>query len=172
MVRYNNLITTREQLRSVLNEPSELVTRRCLTRLDKHCGLFISRSPFMLLASADANGNMDVSPQGDPPGFVKVLDKHMLAIPDRPGNNRADLMENILQNPRVGMIFIIPGKTETLRISGIASIVRDPDLLASMAIRGQAPKLAIGIDVHEAFFHCSKCMIRSKLWQPQDRPSL
>jgi PPOX class probable FMN-dependent enzyme len=172
MARFNDIITNREQLRSVLSEPSELVTRKSLVCLDRHCGVFIGRSPFMLLASADANGNADISPRGDPPGFVKIIDKHTLAIPDRPGNQRADSMENILQNPKVGLIFMIPGKTETLRVSGVATIVRDRALLDSMAVRGRSPRLAIVVDVQEAFFHCSKCMIRSRLWQPRAWPDL
>ena len=155
-----------------MKEPSELVTRKVLSYLDKHCGVFIGRSPFMLLASADANGNVDISPKGDPQGFVKILDKQTLAIPDRPGNRRADSIENILQNPKVGLIFMIPGKTETLRVSGVASIVRDTALRDSMAIRGRSPELAIVVDVQEAFFHCSKCMIRSKIWEQEHWPSL
>jgi len=119
----------------------------------------------MILASTDAHGNVDVSPKGDPQGFVKIIDKQTLAIPDRPGNRRADSIENILQNPKVGLIFMIPGKTETLRVSGIASIVRDIDLRDSMAVRDRSPEFVIVVDVKEAFFHCSKCMIRSKLWQ-------
>ncbi|GAA0584478.1 pyridoxamine 5'-phosphate oxidase family protein [Halomonas salifodinae] len=172
MTRFNDLIETREQLRAVLPEPSELVTRKCLSALDRHCGQFIGRSSFMLLASADAQGNVDVSPKGDPEGFVKILDARTLAIPDRPGNHRADSMENILTNPKVGLIFLIPGKTETLRVSGTATITQDPALLDSMAIAGRSPKLAILVRVEEAFFHCSKCMIRSKLWQPEHWPDL
>jgi hypothetical protein len=172
MARFEDVIETRDQLRAVVAEPSELVTRKCLASLDRHCGTFIARSPFLLLASADREGNVDVSPKGDPPGFVRILDRQTLAIPDRPGNQRADSMENILQNPKVGLIFLIPGKTETLRVSGVATIVRDPALLDSMAIRGQRPKLAIVVEVEEAFFHCSKCMIRSRLWQPDQWPDL
>ncbi|MFY0991148.1 pyridoxamine 5'-phosphate oxidase family protein [Halomonas sp. C05BenzN] len=172
MTRFNDSVETREQLRAVLPEPSELVTRKCLSVLDRHCGRFIRRSPFMLLASADAQGNVDISPKGDPEGFVKILDARTLAIPDRPGNHRADTMENILTNPKVGLIFLIPGKTETLRVSGTATITREQALLDSMAIAGRSPKLAILVRVEEAFFHCSKCMIRSKLWQPEHWPDL
>jgi uncharacterized protein len=172
MAKFNAIIETRDQLRSVLSEPSELVTRKILSYLDKHCGVFIGRSPFVLIASADADGNVDVSPKGDPPGFVKVIDEQTLVIADRPGNHRADTMENILQNPKVGLIFMIPGKTETLRVSGMATIVSDDDLLESLAVRGQTPKLAMVVEVQEAFFHCSKCMIRSRLWQPEHWPNL
>ena len=172
MPEFKDVIRSRDEFRALMKEPSELVTRKTLDKLDQHCGAFIQRSPFMLLSSADANGNIDVSPNGDPEGFVRILDEHTLAIPDRPGNHRADTMENILQNPRVGLIFLIPGKTETLRVSGRAQIVRDEDLRASMAIRDRSPEFAIVVTVEEAFFHCSKCMIRSKLWQQEHWPSL
>ena len=172
MERFSDVIDSREKLRQVLKEPSELVTRKTLSHLDKHCGVFINRSPFVLLASADAHGNLDVSPKGDPKGFVKILDQNTLVIPDRPGNNRADTLENILQNPKIGLIFLIPGKRETLRVSGTAKIVRDGELRESMAVQGKVPALAIVVDVEEAFFHCSKCMIRSKLWDPEHWPDL
>jgi PPOX class probable FMN-dependent enzyme len=172
MGRFNDVIDSKDQLRQVIKEPSELVTRKTLSGLDRHCGVFINRSPFVLLASADADGNLDVSPKGDPQGFVKILDEKTLVIPDRPGNNRADTLENILQNPKIGLIFLIPGKRETLRVSGTAKIVRDIDLRESMAVKGKVPALAIVVDVEEAFFHCSKCMIRSKLWEPDHWPNL
>jgi len=170
--KFKSNIETRDQLRAILKEPSELVTRKTLKCLDKHCGILIGRSPFVLLATADANGNADISPKGDPLGFVKVIDKHTLAIPDRPGNHRADSMENILQNPNVGLIFLIPGKTETLRVIGTASIVRDEDLRESMSANGRSPELVIVVDVTEAFFHCSKCMVRSKLRKSEHWPDL
>ncbi len=172
MARFKDVIKSAEQFRSIMGEPIDLVTRKTLTHLDKHCGVFIGRSPFMLLASSDAGGNVDVSPKGDPEGFVKIIDKQTLAIPDRLGNRRADSIENILQNPKVGLIFMIPGKTETLRISGSATVVRDTELRDSMAVRERSPEFVIVVDVEEAFFHCSKCMIRSKLWQQDKWPSL
>jgi PPOX class probable FMN-dependent enzyme len=172
MDRFKDIVRSIDELRSIMGEPIDSVTRKTLSHLDKHCGVFIGRSPFMLLASADAQGNVDVSPKGDPEGFVKIIDKQTLAIPDRLGNRRADSIENILQNPKVGLIFMIPGKTETLRISGSASVVRDANLLDSMAIRDRSPQFAIVVDVHEAFFHCSQCMIRSKIWQQEHWPSL
>lgn len=171
-MEFKNEITTVEQLRDIYPEPHDAVVAKTLYKLDKHCGSFIGRSPFMVIASSDAQGNVDVSPKGDPEGFVKILDEHTLAIPDRPGNHRADTLSNILQNPKVGLFFLIPGKTEQLRVSGRARIVTDDGLLNSMAIRDKAPALAIVVDVEEAFFHCSKCMIRSKLWQPDHWPSL
>ena len=172
MNKLEDVIETREKLRSILKEPSDLVTRKTLSFLDKHCGIFISRSPFMLMSTCDANGNMDISPKGDPHGFVKILDKKTLVIPDRPGNNRADSMENILQNPKIGLIFLIPGKSETLRVSGTASIVRDAALRDSMAIKNRSPELLIVVNVEEVFFHCSKCVIRSRLWQEEHWPNL
>lgn len=171
-MKFRNVITTRAELRSILNEPSELVIRKVLDHLDGHCARFIARAPFLLMASADEHGNMDVSPKGDPAGFVKVLDANTLVVPERPGNNRADTMENVLQNPRVGLIFLIPGKRETLRVGGSARIVRDEALLRSLAVNDRMPKLAIAVDVEEAFFHCSKSMIRSKLWEPTHWPEL
>jgi PPOX class probable FMN-dependent enzyme len=155
-----------------MGEPSDKVTRKTLSSLDKHCGIFIGRAPFMLIASADGDGNTDVSPKGDPAGFVKILDEKTLAIPDRLGNKRADTIENILQNPKVGLIFLIPGKTETLRVSGKAVVVRDKALRNSMAVKGKSPDFAIVVTVEEAFFHCSKCMIRSSLWKTERWPDL
>jgi PPOX class probable FMN-dependent enzyme len=172
MAKFKDAIESREQLREIMGEPIDVVLGKTLTELDKHCNAFIGRSPFIILSSADANGNLDVSPKGDPAGFVKVIDEYTLAIPDRPGNRRADTIENILQNPNVGLIFLIPGKTETLRVSGTAQVVRDEELRESMAIRGRSPDFAIVIHVKEAFFHCSKCMIRSKLWKTDGWPSL
>ena len=172
MKKFNDVITTREQLRSVIDEPWDMVIDKALDRLDKHCGVFINRCPFLLISSADAQGNADISPKGDPVGFVKIIDEKTLAIPDRPGNDRADTFENILQNPKVGLIFMIPGKSETLRVSGVASIVRDKHLRNSMAIRGRAPDFALVVHVEEAFFHCSKSIMRSKLWKQEEWPEL
>lgn len=171
-MQFEDVITTREEFRAIMAAPSDLVTRKTLDYLDRHCGIFIGRAPFMILATADAEGNADVSPKGDPSGFVRILDKRTLAIPDRLGNRRADSIENILQNPKVGLIFLIPGKTETLRISGQARIVRDQALRDSLAVKGRSPDFAIVVDVEEVFFHCSKCMIRSRLWEPEDWPDL
>lgn len=166
-------ITTHEQLRALMGEPvNPLVVGKVLSQLDAHCRTFIARAPFVLISSSDKDGRMDISPRGDPEGFVKILDDKTLAIPDRPGNQRYDTLTNLIDNPRIGLIFLIPGKRETLRVSGSARIILDPDLLETMAESGKAPKLAIVVDVEEAFFHCAKSMIRSKLWQPEEWPSL
>jgi len=124
----------------------------------------------VLVATASAAGQCDVSPKGDAPGFVRVLDARHLAIPDRPGNKRLDGMRNILENPHVGLIFLIPGRRETLRVNGRACITRDEALLASMEAQGKRPVLAIGVEVEEVYLHCAKAFIRSGLWQPERWP--
>jgi PPOX class probable FMN-dependent enzyme len=170
--RFSDVIASPEALEAILGRPNERVAAKVIDSLDIHCRRFIARSPFVLVGSSDAAGNIDVSPKGDPPGFVQVLDDKTLAIPERPGNRRADTFRNLFQNPRVGLIFLIPGKRETLRVSGEAMIVRDADLRQGMAIDGRVPELALVVLVREAFFHCAKCMIRSHLWEPANWPSL
>ncbi len=176
--QFSEIITTVAQLREVMGYPSHRVTDIVIPKLDKHCRAFIAKSPLVFIASSDARGNMDISPKGDPPGFVQILDDYTLAIPDRPGNRRADTFQNILENPQVGLLFLVPGKGETLRISGSAMIVRDKPLRESMAINGKIPDFALIVNIKEAFFHCAKCMLRSKIWQSEhwqsidDLPSL
>lgn len=172
-MRFNDVIASEAELRDMLGHPVvPAVVDKTLSRLDRHCIAFISRAPFVLISTADANGRMDISPKGDAPGFVAVLDEHTLLIPDRPGNQRFDTLCNLFQNPRIGLIFLIPGKRETLRVSGTAQVVRDPELLQGLAAQGKIPALGIAVQVDEAFMHCAKCMIRSKLWQPDAWPSL
>jgi PPOX class probable FMN-dependent enzyme len=165
---FSEIVTSDEALRAILGTPSQTAANKAVTTLDEHCRAFIASSPFMLIASADAQGNMDVSPKGDPAGFVHVLDEKTLAIPDRPGNRRADTFRNILQNPQIGLLFLVPGKQETFRVTGKAMIVRDLWLRERMAIKGKTPELAIVVSVDEAFLHCGKCVIRSGLWE-QDK---
>jgi hypothetical protein len=140
--------------------------------LDDHCRAFIAKSPFVLLASSDQMGNIDVSPKGDPAGFVKVLDDKTLVLPDRPGNRRADSLTNILQDDRVGLLFLIPGKRETLRVNGRAKIVRDTWVRQELAVQDKLPDLAVVVTVEEAFMHCAKSLIRSHLWEPESWPDL
>jgi len=170
--QFSDVITSVAALEAVLGRPNERVAHKTIDTLDIHCRRFIARCPFVLVASFDARGAIDVSPKGDPPGFVQVLDDKTLAIPERPGNRRADTFRNLLQNPRVGLLFLIPGKRETLRVGGTAQIVRDTGLRESMAVGGRVPDLALAVSVQEAFFHCSKCMIRSHLWEPEAWPAL
>ena len=169
---FSDIITTEEQLREILGYPSQMAANKAVDTLDEHCRAFIASSPFMLIASSDAAGNMDISPKGDPAGFVKVLDEKTLAIPDRPGNRRGDTFRNILQNPNVGLFFFIPGKQETFRVSGKAMIVRDQWLREQMPMRSKTPDFAIVVTIEEAFMHCAKCVIRSGIWQQEQWPEL
>jgi PPOX class probable FMN-dependent enzyme len=172
-MEFKEFVRSEVDLRALLGAPvAPAVVDKTLSSLDRHCLTFIERSPFVLIASSNAEGRMDISPKGDAPGFVKVLDEHTLAIPDRPGNQRFDTFCNLFQSPRVGLIFLVPGKRETLRIGGKAEVVRDRELLATLAVNGKIPALAIAVHVDEAFFHCSKCIIRSHLWQPEQWPLL
>lgn len=169
---FTDVVTDEDQLRSVVGHPAERNVQKVIPVLDEHCRAFIARSPFVMLASADSRGGIDISPKGDPPGFVQVLDETTLAIPDRPGNRRADTLSNVLRNPAVGLLFVIPGKRETLRVRGSATIVRDAWLRERMTVRGKAPALALVVRVTEAFMHCAKCLIRSSLWEPEEWPDL
>jgi uncharacterized protein len=156
-------------LREIMGTPMELAVRKQLSKLDRYCREFIARSPFLCLGTADKKGKADVSPRGDPAGFVQVLDDNTLIIPDRPGNNRLDSMSNIMENPNVGLLFFIPGFEDTLRVNGRATIVREPEALQRAAVSGKAPKVAIRVAVDEAFLHCAKALKRSRLWDPTSR---
>ena len=162
---FENEIGTEEELRKLMGYPSEIVTRKTIDYIDDHCRSFIEKSPFITIATSDLNGNFDVSPKGDPAGFVKILNDNLLAIPDRPGNRKADTLRNIIQNPNLGLIFLIPGIKETLRVNGEAKIVTDQKVLELLSCQGKQPSLAIIVTVKEAFMHCAKCIIRSQLWQ-------
>jgi PPOX class probable FMN-dependent enzyme len=163
---FDQRVESAEELREILGEPSERAVRKQLDRLDPHCRAFIARSPFALVGTSSADGIQDVSPRGDAVGFILVLDDRRLVIPERPGNRRADTLGNILENPRVGLLFLIPGVEETLRVNGDACIVRDPELLERTAARGKRPDVLIGVTVCEAFLHCAKAFKRSQLWDP------
>ena len=164
---YQAAITNETDLRALYDAPLERVVKKQLSHLDEYCRRLIALSPLMCLATTDASGHVDVSPRGDPPGFVKVLDDRTVLIPDRKGNRRIDTMSNILANPAVGVLFLLPGVQETLRINGRASLVDDPAVLAGCEVNGQAPKLGIRIDIDDVFFHCAKALIRSKLWEKE-----
>jgi hypothetical protein len=161
----DHLIASEAELRARFAPPGRLAVQKQLDHLDANCRRFIALSPFLCLATSRPDGLADNSPRGDAPGFVQVLDERTLAIPDRPGNNRLDSQSNIIHNPNVGLLFFIPGVTETLRVNGRARITAGPDLLARFEVRGRAPKVAILVAVAEAFLHCSKALIRSRLWE-------
>jgi len=175
---FKDLVTSERELRAMLGQPSERAILKEQAVLDEHSRAFIARSPFLLLATSNADGQCDVSPKGDVPGFVHVLDDKHLVVPDRPGNKRFDGMKNLLENPHVGLIFLVPGREETLRVNGRACIVRDAELLERMAVNGKRPALGIGVEVEECFLHCAKAFRRSGLWQkeswaePETLPSM
>jgi PPOX class probable FMN-dependent enzyme len=163
-------ITTVEQLRAIMGEPNKLVPKKLWTRLEPEAVEFIARSPFLLLATSDAEGNQDVSPKGDGAGFVAIEDDHTLLIPDRRGNKLLFGLQNILANPHIGLIFLVPGTGETLRVNGTAEITTDPEILNRLSARNQAAALAIRVAVKECFFHCAKAFLRAKLWEPESWP--
>jgi uncharacterized protein len=165
--RNDNSITTVEQLRAIIGEPHPMVKLKVLKELDENAIDFIQRSPFLVLSTADRNGNQDASPKGDHPGFVAIEDEHTLLIPERKGNKLAFGYLNILENPRVGMVFMIPGTGETLRVNGAAELTSDPAICERLTARGLPAMLAIRVHVHECFFHCAKAFIRSQLWKPE-----
>ncbi|MVO85372.1 pyridoxamine 5'-phosphate oxidase family protein [Streptomyces sp. p1417] len=154
------------EVRARLGAPDALVEAKVLDRIDEHFRRFIAHSPFLTLATADAAGRADCSPRGDYPGFVKVLDEHTLAMPDRPGNKIADTFRNLAENDGIGMCFLIPGMRETLRVNGSAYATDEPDVLARMHTEGREAELALVIEVAEAYFHCGRALVRSRLWDP------
>ena len=166
---FRQIVKNEDELRQVLGHPNELSLGKEIHALDEHCRNFIARSPFLLIGTANADGKGDVSPKGDPAGFVQVLDDHTLVIPDRPGNRRADSLVNLLENPQVGLLFMVPGVEETLRINGTATIVLDEELLGRMTVQGKQPLLGIVVEVREAFLHCAKAFKRSHLWDAESQ---
>ena len=159
-------IRDESELRRLLGEPSDLVRAKVTDRLDGLTRQFVDRSPFVLLATSAPDGSCDVSPRGDPPGFVHVLDDRTLLLPERPGNRLADSLRNVLRNPHVGLLFIVPGVGDTLRVNGRATIVTDEELLGPSAVEGKVPKLGLLVEVEEVFTHCSKAFLRAQLWDP------
>jgi PPOX class probable FMN-dependent enzyme len=160
------MISAEDTLRTTLGEPSEVVKAKVSDRLNALTRQFVERSPFLCLATSAADGSCDVSPRGDPAGFVKVLDERTLLLPDRPGNRLADSFRNVLENPHVALLFVIPGISDTFRVNGRASIVEDAELLAPCAVEGKVPKLGLLIEVDEAYTHCPKAFLRAQLWDP------
>ena len=167
---FKETISTKEELCSLVGTPSDLALHKVISELDEHCRHFISQSPFLFMSTSDQTGRCDVTPRGDAPGFVLIPNNKCLVIPERPGNRRMDSMCNIIENPHVGLIFLIPGLEETLRINGRACIVRDESLLSQMQVKGRSPLLGIGIEIEECFIHCAKAFKRSNLWTNKSWP--
>lgn len=169
------LVNDEAALRALFPPVHAIAVEKALDRLDPHARAFVARSPFLCIGTQSPDGTADVSPRGDPAGFVEVADDRTLLIPDRPGNNRLDTLSNIVANPAVALIFMVPGFDETLRINGTARISRDPALLARMAVEGRAPRVVIVVSVREVFLHCAKAFRRARLWDPaarQDRAEM
>ena len=172
MDSFDHPVGSLDELRELIPPPAKPSASKDLPALDDHCRALISRAPFLVMATADSEGRCDASPKGGPPGFVHVLDDHRLAIPDLPGNRRLDSIQNLFENPGVALLFVIPGLEETLRVNGRATLTRDPDLLARLELMGKPPKLAIGVEVEQAYIHCAKAFKRSGLWEPGEWPDL
>ena len=160
----DDFVKDEAELRSLHNEVNPLAAAKAIPNLEPHSRRFIELSPFLCIASADPSGPGDVSPRGDAPGFVKVLDDHTLLIPDRIGNNRLDTSANITRNPYIGLLFLVPGVNETLRVNGHARLCTDADVLAEFEVRGKVPRTGILVAVEEVLFQCSKALVRSRLW--------
>ncbi len=158
------VITDEVALREVIGHPNELTPTKICDRLNALTRQFIELSPFLCLATSGVDGSCDVTPRGDPPGFVRILDDRTLLMPERPGNRLADALRNILENPHVGLIFLVPGITDTFRVNGRAEIVCDEELLTPCAVEGKVPKLGLLIEIDEAYTQCSKAFLRSQLW--------
>jgi hypothetical protein len=159
-------ITSEAQLRELLGEPLPRVAAKDRKTLHEYDRQWLASSPLCLVATSGADGSCDVSPKGDPPGFTLVLDDTTIAIPERPGNRRADGFRNILANPHVGLIYLVPGRGDTLRINGTARLVSDAPFFDQMRVKGHRPLLALVVEIKQVFYHCSKAFLRSDLWQP------
>ena len=159
-------VTSLAELDAMVPPAGEGAAGKTMHRIERYARQFIGLSPFCTLATSDGEGHADVTPRGDKPGFVRVLDDHTLLIPERPGNNRMDSIRNIIQHPSLGLLFLIPGFEDTLRVNGRGRVTKDPGLLADSAVDGKLPKFGILVAVDEAFFHCAKAFRRSRLWDP------
>jgi PPOX class probable FMN-dependent enzyme len=168
MYQPTDVIESIDQIRGLGRPPYAAQVNKILDHIDGLCRVWIERSPFLTMATVSAAGRVDVSPRGDPAGFVRVLDPHSLAVPDRPGNHRYDSFQNILETGRIGLCFFVPNRNEVVRVNGSAQILRDEALRENMAVKGRVPDLAVLVRVEEAFYHCGKAIIRSGLWSPQD----
>lgn len=159
-------VTSLAELDATVPPPGEGAAGKTMRRIERYAAQYIGLSPFCCLATSDGKGNADVTPRGDKPGFVRVLDEETLLVPERPGNNRMDSLRNIIQNPSLGLLFLVPGFEDTLRVNGRGRVTKDPGLLAGSAVEGKVPRFGVVVAVDEAFFHCAKAFRRSRLWDP------
>ncbi|MEM6891840.1 MAG: MSMEG_1061 family FMN-dependent PPOX-type flavoprotein [Pseudomonadota bacterium] len=166
MYKPTDVVSSEEEIRSVIPDQFSSQTGKIVDHIDEHIRVWIERSPFLTIATYNASGQVDISPKGDPAGFVKVLDEKTIAIPDRPGNHRFDTFLNILDTGRVAIMFMVPNRREVVRVNGQAQVVRDLPLRESMSIQGRVPDFAVVVQVEEAFYHCGKAVLRSRLWEP------
>ena len=162
--RTSRIIQSEAQLRALIAAPAALTCAKISSQLNALTRLFIERSPFVCIATSDACGNCDLSPRGDPVGFVRILDQRTLLIPERPGNRIADSLRNLLSNPHIGLLFFVPGVTDTFRVNGRATLTDDAELLSPSTVEGKPPVLGILVDIDEAYTQCSKAFLRSRLW--------
>jgi PPOX class probable FMN-dependent enzyme len=172
MYQPSKVLNSTAEIKAILGPDFDNQTNKIIDHVDAHCRAWIERSPLLTVSSCNAAGHVDISPKGDPPGFVKVLDRKTLAIPVRIGNHRGDTFINVLENPHVGLMFTVPKRREVVRVSGTAQVIADPDILAQMEVNRHRPDLALLVRVEEAFFHCGKSMIRSRVWQPDEWGSI
>lgn len=169
-IEFNDIVRTRDELRELCGAPSERAAGKVIDHIDPYCARYIEASPFVVVGTRGRDGLLDLSPKGDPAGFVEILDAKTLAIPDRPGNRRFDGFGNLIDDPAVSLLCVIPGHNDTLRVAGEGLVVRDQWLRDRLAFNGRAPDLALVVRVREAYTHCSKCMIRSGMWKPERWP--
>ena len=160
-------VTSADELRAIVGQPTPAVAKKVTDRLSEAQQGWLKQSPLGFVATTDAHGRVDVSPKGDPPGFVQIIDDTTIAIPERPGNRRADGYLNILSNPHIGLLYLIPGRTETLRINGRARLIRDAPYFDRMLVKGHRPILAVEVEIEQIFFHCAKAFLRSEIWKPE-----
>jgi PPOX class probable FMN-dependent enzyme len=161
------VVETQAELREVVGEPTPLVAGKIANRLNHLTRQFVERSPFVCIATGRPDGGLDVSPRGDPPGFVRILDERTLLIPERPGNRIADTLSNLVADPRIALLFLVPGVGDTFRVNGTARLVTEPELLAPCEVDGKVPKLGILVSVEQAYTQCPKALVRSDLWNPE-----
>lgn len=173
--QFRHRVTSTAQLESLIGAPSELVIRKQLSSLDRHMQAFIAEAPFALLGTYGGDGQCDVSPRGDRPSVARAIDSKTLVLAERPGNRRADSLQNIIETGRVGLLFVIPGLGETLRVNGTACVIQDEEVLATLTVHEKQPAVAIAVEVQECYLQCAKALIRSRLWEPPQQlktPSL